>query len=481
MVLEKSYRSLHEFVKLFWNVVEPKAFVDGWHIRAICDHLEAVSDGRIKHLLINMPPRHCKSLIVSVFWPAWEWLHNPSKRYLHSSYAQSLSVRDSVKCRRIIQSPLYQEMMALYQDNFELTSDQNTKLRFDNSFGGYRLATSVDGSNTGEGGDILVIDDPHNVQEGESVAEREGTIKWWDEVMSTRGNDKQAAWVIVMQRVHQSDLSGHEMAKNDPDLVVLCLPARFEGEHRSKTPLDFVDPRWDIGDPLWPEMYGDVELTRLEKALGMYGAACQLQQRPSPRKGGMFPVENFRIVNTLNPLDVKRSCRYWDTAGTQDGGCYTVGMKQYLLKDGRTVIDISGLVRKQMGEFERDQCMKMTADRDGKRVPVWIEVQGGSSGKEIAQKQARMLRGYTVRLDKPSGTDGNKVVRAKSYASQVQAGNVLLLVVNPDVDGDKLNAFLQEHEMFPNSTYKDQVDSAAGGFNRLDDAGVQGVWGSEYN
>src|ERR1035438_4064791 len=147
---ELARRSLREFVRQAWPTVEPATpFVPGWHIDATIDHLEAVSRGQIRNLLINVPPRHMKSLLVSVFWPAWEWIRFPERRWLYSSYAAQLSIRDSVKCRRLIESPWYQK---LWGNVYALTSDQNTRGRFDNNRSGYRLATSVGGAATGEGG-----------------------------------------------------------------------------------------------------------------------------------------------------------------------------------------------------------------------------------------------------------------------------------------------------------------------------------------
>lgn len=201
-------RSLREFARQAWQIIEPSTpFVGGWHIDAIIKHLEAVTAGQIRNLLINVPPRHMKSLLVSVFWVAWEWIRWPERRWLYSSYAASLSIRDSVNCRRLIESPWYQQR---WGDSFALTSDQNTKGRFDNNRSGYRLTTSVGGAVTGEGGDRIVCDDPHNVQEAESDSVRKGTLEWFDVVMSTRVNDpKTAAKVVVMQRCHQQDLTVH--------------------------------------------------------------------------------------------------------------------------------------------------------------------------------------------------------------------------------------------------------------------------------
>jgi hypothetical protein len=145
--------SLMGFVKAGWHVLEPgQPFIDGWHLHAIADHLQAVTDGHIRNLVVNMPPRFCKSLMISVFWPVYVWLKRPSARWMYASYAASLSTRDSLKCRRLIESPWFQ---ANWSDRFQLTSDQNAKTRFDNNKMGYRLSTSVGGAATGEGGNFV--------------------------------------------------------------------------------------------------------------------------------------------------------------------------------------------------------------------------------------------------------------------------------------------------------------------------------------
>ena len=215
---ELAERSLAEFIRQMWTSIDPSPYVANWHIDAIAEHLEAVNRGEISRLIINIPPRHMKSIAVSVAWPAWTWtqqattpLRGPTVRFLYASYAQSLSIRDSVKCRRVIDSPLYQQR---WGDQFKWVGDQNTKIRFDNDQKGYRIATSVDGALTGEGGDVIVIDDPHNVTEAESETVRQSALDWWDESMSNRLNDAQTgAYVVIMQRVHDQDFTGHLLDK----------------------------------------------------------------------------------------------------------------------------------------------------------------------------------------------------------------------------------------------------------------------------
>lgn len=221
----RAERTFHEFAKQAWHVIEPGTpFLDNWHIEAICLHLEAVVDGRIRNLLINMPPRCMKSILVSVLFPAWVWIKHPEKRFLYSSYAQSLATDHSLATRRVIESDWYQSN---WGDRYQLAGDANLKTKFENDQRGYRFSTSVGGMATGTGGDFIVADDPHNVKEAESDAVREATLAWWDQTMSTRlNNPKTGAKIIVMQRVHEGDLSGHVLKQGGYDH--LCLPMKYE-------------------------------------------------------------------------------------------------------------------------------------------------------------------------------------------------------------------------------------------------------------
>ena len=270
----------------------------------------------IKRLIINVPPRHMKSISVAVALPAWTLATQPSKKFLYASYASSLSIRDSVKCRRLIDSPWYK---AHFGDKFKLTDDQNQKQRFENDHTGYRIATSVGGALTGDGGDIICIDDPHNSVEADSSAVREGVLEWWDQAMQTRLNDPQTgAFVIIMQRLHEQDLTGHILANelgNEWDH--LCLPARYEIGHPTpnRSTLGFTDPRTEEGELLWPDRMDEKTLTTLERSLGSYAAAGQLQQRPSPKGGGILksswwvPWEKEDL-----PENIEYVIQSWDTA-----------------------------------------------------------------------------------------------------------------------------------------------------------------------
>ena len=285
-------------MRVAWHVIEPATpYIHGPHIDAIAEHLEAVTHGQIRNLLINLPPRHMKSLTVSVFWPVWEWIANPGRRWLFASYAASLSIRDALRSRRLIESPWFQER---WGDRFQLTTDQNQKMRYENDKSGLRIALGVGGAATGEGGDRIVVDDPHNVTERESEAIRRGTLEWWDQTMSTRLNDsKTGAKVIVMQRIHEKDLSGHVLEQGGYEH--LCLPAEYESARRCITyvaGIEWTDQRTTHGQLLWPERFSQSEISDFKLRLGPSGYAGQFQQRPVPDGGARFRSEWFRYFTS---------------------------------------------------------------------------------------------------------------------------------------------------------------------------------------
>jgi len=461
---------LKSYIEQAWHIVEPKSpFVSGWHIDAMCEHLEAVSRREISRLIINIPPRHMKSLEVCVFWPTWEWGPNarPDLRWLFSSYAETLSTRDSLKCRRIIQSKWYQDR---WGHAFYLVGDQNAKTRFENNERGYRIATTVRGVGTGEGGDNIVVDDPHNVLQGESELRRSEVLTWWDESMSTRGNNpKTVAKVIIMQRVNENDLSGHVLEK-DLGYTHLCLPARYEGNRvKTSVPLGkpFEDPRFYEGEPLWPERYPEPEFRKLEKDLGSeYAIAGQLQQRPSPRGGGMFKIENFQVINELpHERALGKTVRYWDKAGTEGGGKRTAGVKMSKWGDSFLIRDV---VKGQWAAGKREKIIKNIAELDTKSVEVWVEQEPGSGGKESAENTIKNLAGFTC---KKEAVTGAKEVRAEPYGGQVEISNIYVL--NRPWTQD----FIAEHEHFPNGKFNDQVDAASGAFNKINSTKKKvGTW-----
>lgn len=355
--------------------------------------------------------------------------------------------------------------------------------RFDNSKGGYRVATSVEGIGTGEGGSYILVDDPHNVNKVESDVQRENVITWWDETMSTRLDDERTgAYVIIMQRSHHNDLTGHLIEKHQGgeirNLVTLILPARYEKERelhlQTRTPLPFKDPRIKEGQVLDKGRYPDEVLKDLESRMTEYARAGQLQQRPNPRGGGMFKVENFKIISQPPPKRfILKSVRYWDKAATEGGGSLTAGVLMHQMRKdwvGPKFI-IEDVVSGQWSAGVRNERIKQTATLDGVSVYVYTEQEPGSGGKESAEGTVKDLAGFRVEADRVTGS---KEIRAENYASQVEVQNVAL------VRGDWNREFLDQHEFFPTgSRKKDIVDASSGCFNKIS-FGKQkkaGVWG----
>ena len=455
-------RTLSNFITQAWHVVEPATpFIKGPHLDAIVLHLEAVTNGDIRQLLINIPPRHMKSLAVSVFWPVWEWITHPHRRWLYASYAQSLSTRDAVRSRRLIESHWFQSR---WRDRFALCGDQNQKMRYDNDRGGCRIATSVEGSATGEGGDRVVADDPHNVTERESDAIRTATLEWWDQTMSTRLNDpKTGARIIVMQRVHEKDLSGHVIEQGG--YVHLFLPAEFEPGRKCVTSLPWEDWRTDENQLLWPERITQSEISDFKLRLGPAGYAGQLQQRPTPAGGNRFKTEWLRYYRHAssayilqNPDGTERriaasDCHRFavmDPAGSEptqnSRPCYTV-IQVWDITPSHDML----LVHQYRAQVQTPDATD-AAERIARQFNVeFLGVEKDGIGLGIVQTLKR--RGITI---KPIKARGSKEARSETAEIRMAAGQIYF-----PAGADFLWDLEQELIHFPMSEYCDQVDALA--------------------
>lgn len=445
--------SLATFAKSAWQVLEPATpLCWGWALDAICEHLEAVTDGRIDRLLINVPPGMMKSLLVGVIWPAWEWGPRglPSMRYIGTAHKQELAVRDAMKCRRLIQSEWYQSRWPIV-----LTSDQNAKTKFENSATGFREAMAFT-SMTGARGDRVLLDDPLSADDANSEAALKAAQITFTEALPTRVNNKSSAIIVIMQRLHEKDTSGLILSR-DLGYEHLCLPMRFEPERRCSTSIGFVDPRTEDGELLFPERFDDQQVTGLEKIMGAYAAAGQLQQRPTSREGGLFKRAWFEGKILRQAPAGTRWCRHWDLAATKKvTAARTAGVKLGKAPDGTYVV---GHVVTTQDEGNRvRQLIKATAEADGKEVEISLPQDPGQAGKVQAADMVAMLAGWKVKAEPETG---DKVTRAEPFSSQCEAGNVYL------VEGDWVQAYLDELCLFPGGSFKDQVDASSGAFGRL--------------
>jgi predicted phage terminase large subunit-like protein len=447
-------RSLAAFARRSWPVLEPATPLKwGWALDAICEHLEAVTAGEITHLLMNVPPGSMKSLLTGVIWPAWEWgpAGRPQNRFLGTAHSQNLAVRDNMKCRRLISSKWYQDRWQI-----GLTSDQNAKTKFENEKTGFREAMAFT-SMTGSRGDRVILDDPISADNANSDAELENARITFTETLPTRVNNDRSAIVVIMQRLNERDTSG-VILDLGLDYEHLMIPMRYEADRKCTTSIGWSDPREVDGELMFPDRFPEDQVSALEKTMGSYAAAGQLQQRPAPRGGGMFKRAWFKVVDAApaNCIWV----RGWDLAATENkNAARTAGVLIGRAPDGRFYI--GDVVKDQLSAAGVEQLLVNTASQDGKHVSGSIPQDPGQSGKAQTQYLIRQLAGYNYTSSPESG---DKITRAQPLAAQAEAGNISLIA------GDWVRDFLDELETFPAGKFKDQVDAASRAFAELAEA-----------
>lgn len=444
--------TLAGFVREAWPILEPNAkLVWNWHLDAICDHLEAVTDGRITRLLINVPPGSSKSLICSVIWPAWEWASGrASLRYLTTAFNDVPVKRDTRKCRDLILSEWYQSLWP------EIRLTRTGETSFANSATGTREGVAF-GSLTSQRGDRLIIDDPHSVETAESQAERQTTTRRFREGALNRLNDQErSAIVVVMQRLHADDVSG-TILKMGMDFVHLCLPMEFEPERACRTSIGFADPRTADGDLLDPVRFPREAVDSLKSGMGSYAYAGQYQQRPTPRDGGLFKRAWFEGKTIRQAPAGTRWVRHWDLAATKSAtAARTAGVKLGRAPDGSFIV--GHVVKDQIEGPEVRKLIKATAETDGRDVVISLPQDPGQAGKVMARDMISMLAGYKAHAEPETG---DKTTRAEPFSVQCEAGNVFI------VEGDWNSDYLDELCLFPGGSFKDQVDASSGAFGRL--------------
>lgn len=444
------------FIEKAWPHVDPSAeYKFGWHIKAIAEHLELCREGKIRNLLINVPPRTGKSTIVSVLFHAWWWATEPNIQFLGASYNTDLSVRDAVRARVLMLSDWYKS----HWNDWSFSQDQNQKHNYTNDRHGRRQSTSVDGVLTGLGGRVLLLDDPHNASESESEVLTQRVINWYREGFQTRANDpKNAIKIVIMQRLSEKDLSGFILQHYKGDFDHLCLPMYWsEDTHCVNSRIGYEDPRKALVEKspneeskrlLWPEHIDLVSYHTMRRAYGEYGAAGQLDQRPAPRGGGLLKPTYFS-VSPLPPKRIKRCVRAWDTAGSSGvASDYSVGVKVAEAYDGHYyILDIIRVKEKSSDVLDR---MYRTAIGDGQNVDVIFEQEPGASGKMTAELTRKRLSGFRAQA---KYFNKDKITRFMPCLPIIESGKVRL------VAGNWNNDFLQEIGVWPGGRHDDQVDA----------------------
>lgn len=454
---ERCRRSLALFVRRAWPTVQADPLVWNWHVDAMADHLTAVSRGEIRRLLINVPPGCMKSLMVATFWPAWDWITNPSRRYIFATYAQDISNKNAKLHRDLVKSEWYAERFPHVRIRHE---DAQAVHQFENSLKGWRNSTSVGAAVTGRHADVLVFDDLVKAQDasGKAGITMEAIKKandFWTGTMSTRrANPKTTAYVGIMQRLHHADVSA---ICEDQGYVVLRLPMEFDPRRRCVIPATgFQDPRQDEGELLWPERFPAAEVKQMREDLGPLAAAAQLDQMPTRLEGALFKRDCI-VNNRYNPDDAKHIIR---RIVTVDCTFKDLESSDYVVAQAWGVLSVRGTPTRYV---LLDQIRgKWDAPTTAKRVQEFAKV-SGAFGVFVEDKAngpaiVSMLRGVLPGVKEWSPGRSSKEERAAAVAYLFEAGSVL---VPPDSAAPWLEAYVSELTQFPRGAHDDQVDATS--------------------
>ncbi len=460
---ERAERSLPVFIEQAWNVIEPGIrYVDNWHIHLIGEYMEAINAGQIRRLVINIPPRHMKSIEATVCYPVWTWLKHPEKRFIKVSYSDSLSRKHNILARDIIKSPWFQEE---WGDVFSLKIDVNRQNEFKNNHQGFMMSTSVGGALTGEGGDVIIIDDPQNPLMANSEVEREGSINFFKNTLQTRLNDPQTGvFIVIMQRLHENDLTGHILSEK-LGYEHLCLPAIAESRTVVSFPVSGKEIVREPGDILNEGRFSKETLDDLKKSMGSVQFAGQFQQTPAPAEGIIFKREWLHSFYTTAPRTT--DIQSWDMAFTKSEGSAKVA--GYVLGKRGADIFIRDLVSDKM-DFTESVAAVRTLSGKWKTARAKV-VENKANGPAIVNTLKKEIPGMVEFNPK-----GSKEERAMSVTPYFEAGNIHFPdpKTHPWVDD-----LIRDLLIFPKGTYKDTVDALVQGILYLMDKPTSGIGGND--
>jgi predicted phage terminase large subunit-like protein len=452
-------KSLADFMRLAWPVLEPRTrYLDNWHIALLCEYLEAVAAGEETRLIINVPPRSGKSLLATIMFPCWVWTKMPGERFMFASYSAALSTQHSVSRRTLIQSPWY---AGFWGNIVKLADDTNLKTEFANTQRGHMIATSVGGSATGRGGRTLIVDDLINPSQANSDLERKAAIRWFDEVYSTRLDDKlHGAMIVIEQRTHQADLTGHLLEQGGwVQLSLAAIATR-------KTILAFPKSRKEVVRDeegiLWPAREGRVELDAIKIRLGSFGFEAQYQQAPISREGNLIKIEwlspTYQAGSTPGRYDsiVMSLDTAFKTGNSNDySACVIIGVLRrardgyppgyYLLDAWRGRVTFAELKR---------QAIQLQQKWNAGVVLI----EDAASGQSLIQE----LRAGTILPVRAVKPDADKFSRVAAVCPILEGRNLIL----PREAWWRAD-FIAELLSFPAGAFDDWIDALAQALNYL--------------
>jgi predicted phage terminase large subunit-like protein len=439
---------LYAFVQKVFETINPGVpFSRNWSTEAVTHVLQKVVSGETTRLIINIPPRNLKSICASVALPAFLLGHNPTKKVICVSYSDDLAAKFSNDCRAVMRTDWYK--LTFPRARIDKAKDTESEVRTTER--GYRLATSVGGTLTGRGGDIIIIDDPIKPQDAQSKSVREKTIQWYENTLLSRLDDKvHGAIVVVMQRLHLDDISGHLIERGG--FEHLSLPAIAERPETIELGNGRVHRR-EIGDVLDPVREPLSALQQQRSAMTPLVFSAQFQQNPIPLEGNLIKRDWIRYFRgSVPPKEGDYFVISWDTAmKATELADYSVGTVWHVQDRGRKA-HVVDLVR---GRFEYPELVAAASELWRKRkvdgLTSYLVIEDKGSGSSLIQS----LRNERIYAHQHHAKlEGDKVMRLTAQAAQFHAGAVHL----PE-DAPWLDELMAELLGFPGVRHDDQVDS----------------------
>jgi predicted phage terminase large subunit-like protein len=435
----------YAFIERCYLQLNPNTeFFPNWHIEVMAAKLEACRQGKIRRLIINIPPRHLKSICTSIAFTAWCLGYNPGAKIICVSYAQDLSDKLARDCRSVMTSKWYMDIFRT-----RLSSKRQSVQEFITTKEGCRFATSVGGSLTGFGANLVIIDDPLKPDEALSDTQRNAVNEWYDRTLYSRLNNKQEDCIIlIMQRLHEDDLVGHVLEQEDWELVRFPAIAERDESHLVETP---YGPRLfarAAGELLHPARESRETVEKIQRTLGEYNFAGQYQQAPAPAGGGMVKREWFKTYGSEDrPEHFDQVVQSWDTANkVSELNAYSVcttwglkGQRIYLLHVLRRRMEYPDLKR---AVYSQAQIYRATI----------VLIEDHASGTQLIQELVREGL-HSVKAYKP---EQDKVMRLRAQTATLENGFVFVPREAP-----WLPDYIHELITFPNGKYCDQADSTS--------------------
>lgn len=430
-----------------WMFINRKGFawIRGNHHKIICDALMRVFNGECKRLIINVPPRYGKTELAVINFIAWCFGQQPDCEFIHTSYSGRLAANNSFLTRELVSTAAYQNIFP----RVLLRDDSKAKDEWRTTEGGVMYAVGAGGAITGYGagkhresfGGCILIDDPHKPDEVRSDVMRANVIDWFQNTLESRKNSRDTPIVLIMQRLHERDLSGWLLdGGNGEEWENICLPAIQ-----------------DDGSALWEDKHSIDELLRMREA-APHMFSGQYMQSPSPAEGNIFKPEKINIIEAVPNGTV--FVRAWDLAATMpkhgNDPDYTVGAKVGIMPDGRYLI--SDIVRLRGAPEDVEAAIVNTAKRDGIACRIRIPQDPGQAGKAQVAYLTKQLSGFAVIS---STISGDKVTRSEPFAAQTNVGNVCAL------NASWVDSMMDEMRMFPNGAHDDQIDALSDAFSMI--------------